>query len=88
MKVKINVTTRDIKLGQRGHYAACPVALACRRHRRMGRTWVLSDHVSCAGYPHAAHLDTVPLPTAARDFIANFDAGLAVAPFRFTLVLP
>jgi hypothetical protein len=86
MKLKINVTRRDIKLGERGHYAACPVARACRRHKPTARAWVLGNSISVAASP-TAHLGTAPLPDEVRAFIANFDRGEPVRPFRFTLVL-
>lgn len=77
MKLRINVTTRDIERGRWGP-SSCPVTRAARRHKALAecRTGVLGIVGTDRNYM---------LPESARAFIRAFDAGNAVEPFSFVM---
>ena len=85
MKLRINVTARDIqqaRLCQKMIWSAsklCPVARATRRHRRDATV----GHVNVSISDALAY----ELPPRAKDFIKKFDAREEVQPFCFTLDL-
>jgi hypothetical protein len=76
--VRINITARDIREGQRYNSFACPVARACHR----------------AGFPNASvgpgfwrphGGERQPLPERVVAFVRAFDTNAPVGPFRAAL---
>ena len=81
--MRVKVTRKDIEKGKRRMYAACPVALAIRKKRKVQYAIVGEDDC-CIRF--ADHLEEgVPLPLEARAFIKRFDGMEPVAPFEFEL---
>jgi hypothetical protein len=90
MTVTIDVTAKDIEKGYQGSCTACPVALAVMRHLKPGlfpsvgsavRIHMFGDYVGhCRGFALT--------PLVAISFMGDFDAGIKVSPFSFTLDLP
>ena len=81
----ITVTKEDIELGQRRDPEQCAVAKALLRAGLehlgvMGPSVMVSD-----GW---GRLTSVKLPEVVSDWIFNFDAGNAVAPFSFEVEMP
>ena len=81
MKKKINVTKRDIQLGEKDNALDCPVALAVKRHLPSRCLQVGSETVTF-------DCGSIFLPESAREFIHRFDTGKRVKPFSFTLEIP
>lgn len=79
-KVRITVTSKDIKNGIRGSVCACPVALASQRR--------LCSSAFRAGpnylYNNECRIDC-SLPSNATNFINAFDEGQSVLPFEFDI---
>lgn len=82
MKLRINVTARDIQQAKQARkkpgyivWAMCPIARAVRRHG--------SSAITCYRvYIYGAIYD---LPSKARQFIRRFDERKRAVPFRFVL---
>ena len=80
MKVKVEVTAKDIKNGRRCDPNACPIALAAKRAtkgriiRALDNFFRLNDESTL---PHS-------LKRVAK-FIQNFDSSKPVKPFSFTI---
>lgn len=83
MKVRINVTQRDIKEGEPRNGYLCPVARAVRRHLADGRFVNVSDHLRIGGLTEA-----YPLPSRITEFITQYDRFEIVNPVRFSIDLP
>lgn len=86
MKVTVNVTARDIQLGNKASAEMCPVARAVRRLK------VLKDRYPSVGtrvlcYMGSYFTQSVFLPDNVVEFIKNFDFGQKVEPFQFTVEL-
>lgn len=88
MKVRINITAKDIREGKRGEPAGCPAALAISR--RLGEDYcaTVSVAVSIRGRKAFDRHARVPAPKALNEFVADFDAHQAVQPIRFSLHIP
>lgn len=92
MRLTIDVTENDIRMGRKENEAHCPVARAAKRALRekkvKGYTVTVPD-------PNYILLDDakgwegirVPLPAKAQKFISTFDTEgkKAVKPFTFTI---
>lgn len=80
--LRVSVTAKDIREGNRQSCSRCPVALAVRRHMHGVR--VTSEFLFTDGHDHP----TAELPTAAKVFVHKFDTGSRVEPFRFRIKVP
>ena len=73
----VSVTRKDIERGKKCRTDCCPIALAIRKipgwERATVATFIKNNHI---GYL---------APEEAQDFMADFDAGLPVKPFKFKL---
>ncbi len=81
--LKVRVTATDIRKGEPEKQDWCPVALAIGRATGLQPS-VYADFVALHfedGYYNA------DLPQNVQEFIARFDRGHTVKPFRFTLDL-
>lgn len=81
MRVKIDVTARDIRRGRPWRADACPLFLACDRLLRDVETVYF-----CVAFQGSE--DYVDLPPRAMDWVNDFDLGNPVKPFSFTLNVP
>ena len=85
MKIRVNVTQRDIDKGRKRSCYSCPIATSLRR-----RGWyptVGATHLSID--TGTDYLPDLPLPKKAQRFIRTFDRCRRDAqPFSFTLDLP
>ncbi len=79
--LNVNVTAKDIENGIYANGYACPIALALKRKID---TLVRVDSKSVLVKTHDAW-ESIPLPELARWFIARFDHGHPVKPFKFRL---
>lgn len=78
MKIRIDVTDEDIRLGKRFSETSCPIARAARRAG-------IKDPLVVMGiYSDGKHYC---LPLAAQDFVHDFDHGNPVDPFSFEIEL-
>lgn len=76
--VEVTVTQEDIDAGVPCDAGKCPIAR--RLHSLFGGTWeVMNSHALLEMGPR------IRLPDQAIDFADDFDAGLPVRPFTFTL---
>lgn len=85
--IRVHVTAKDIREGQRGNPSQCPIARAVQRKFKTKNVTVLSGstRVQCGGlvglYDH---------PLEARKFVFDFDVGWSgldkLKPFKFTLI--
>lgn len=80
-KLKVEVTTHDIKNGSRKSCEACPVARALKRALHYKKSVNVNNH-SASIDEYKKH---AILPTKAQNFIRNFDDGFKVKPFSMTL---
>jgi hypothetical protein len=80
--MKIKVTKSDIKNGEREHCAKCPVALAIKRtfKSRKQRVYVDPWKITIGKKTYITPLDVAT-------FVLDFDCGIEVEPFTFTLEL-
>lgn len=81
VKVKVNVTKRDIYNGLPGSCLNCPVALATLR------SFPTVAQVLVDGYSILAHGEWIArrVPSACTDFISDFDELKKVRPFSFVV---
>ena len=82
---RIRVLATDIKNGERQHSQACPIALAVRRRFPDASEVTVSTEVMAFYLKGRTH--HAALPSIARFFINEFDAGHPVAPISFELEL-
>jgi hypothetical protein len=82
--VTVDVTAEDIATGGPWQPRYCPLALAIGRAVGGGEVIVGTVDVTL----HYATWAIVALPRQAILFERDFDAGLPVGPFRFTLRVP
>lgn len=81
MRLKINVSQRDIQKGVPTSRSKCPIARACKRHKLSSvcvdpdRVWFVFGRRYYCSF----------LPKKARQFTGAFDRGEKVKPFCFTL---
>lgn len=87
MKVRINVTKRDIELGTRNESESCPLARAIGR-RVTASLSVGSASVQIGRGTNFCDWHNILLPEDAAQFIDRFDFGLNVKPFTFTFDIP
>ena len=96
IRLTVTVTAEDIAAGDRGDSAACPIARAMRRlfEREPGKVRAAASSLVRLQWPLVLSTTALlpsgrwaPLPPDARGFIARYDAGAAVAPFRFQLAV-
>jgi hypothetical protein len=81
MKKTIEVTRECIAEGVRGSYRYCPVAVALRR-AGFRNPWVYRDTMR-----FNRRKMTLKTPPEAVVFIREFDRGMTVEPFSFTITL-
>ena len=85
--MKINVTEKDIKEGQRDCRSGCPVARAVQRGVML-QTLVDKDVVRLLSYPQEwgyYAVAKIRLTEDVQRFVEQFDAGEPVEPFSFDL---
>jgi len=78
--VKIEVTADDIKNGDKRTCVSCPVALALGR--ALG-SYAFAGPISL--FPYSGSTLRIDTPDEVIQFMTNFDAGLPVQPFSFTI---
>lgn len=85
--ILVNVTAEDIARGVKSESSLCPIACALRKILLLGtRISVGVDDVGLYGQPHF-HGD-IDLPDEAGEWVQQYDKGLPVSPFTFTLEIP
>jgi hypothetical protein len=89
MKVRINITKKDITTpittGRRGQ--TCPMARACHRHKN--HPFLASCGVSCESlYNYSISRITIPFTKAMYKFVDAFDTNKPVTPRSFILEVP
>ena len=85
MKVKINVTQRDIDRGEYDSCLNCPNAIAIRRHLKSKYRNELKV------YKHYVETNSATLadmPAIAHDWISSYDQEEKVRPFTYALDIP
>jgi len=86
MKVKVNVTQRDIKAGCKVNATCCPIARAINRLLRGGHS---SSVCQFGGHIYeTGPVAEIVIPKKAAAFMDAFDKPAPVRPFTFTLDLP
>ena len=80
--IKIYVTRKDIRLGQRYSHINCPIARAIKRRTK--------ESYSVHRYFVSRSINdlTYNLPDEASKFIESFDSKENVKPFKFDINLP
>lgn len=86
MKIKIEVTQKDIDSGVESDVEACPVWRGVRRVVKRGMR-VLVDHISIDLRINGMW-EELFTPQRAINFMKRFDDGRAVKPFSFDLDIP
>lgn len=83
--MQINVTERHIRDGVPNQCVGCPVSLAIEDAlgTRCDHSPAVRD-IEIVLYRDGGR-ESVPVPPEVREFIANYDDGLAVGPFSFEL---
>ena len=80
-RVFVEVTQKHIDRGVKSSARTCPIALAFQdlgfKEARVGGQNAYPDGLDSP--------KTIPLPYYAREFIANFDKGITVTPFGFSV---
>ena len=78
--ITVDVTEEDIKNGVRQNGFMCPIACALKRHKQdeYDPIWAGALHLRIGKFKGET-------PDDAFYFIDNFDKGLPVTPFSFTL---
>ena len=88
MKVKINVTQRDIELGKKKSCEGCPHGIAIKR-RLICELQVLVGHGNVFIWRHGWPLDfKIPTPQMVSLWMTNFDNYRFVEPIRYFLDIP
>lgn len=89
MKLRINVTAKDIKNGMIANCQNCPVALAIKRHlHKLPYEYCLVSNSIARFYSHSNVCDKyISFPNRVITFIADFDLNKEVKPFSFTIEL-
>ena len=87
MKLKINVTAKDIENGQKCSASCCPIALSLKRKGLFNSSVGSVGTTTTSFIYEEIEYHRVPLPLTARQFIHAFDDGIPVKPFSFTLEL-
>jgi hypothetical protein len=77
MKVAVEVTAEDIRIGRRYSATRCPV------RRAMRRAGIQVEAVFATGWMPTEHSRERPMPRVAGRWIARYDSGSAVEPFSF-----
>ena len=90
MHLKLNITNKDITLGEKANPANCAIARAIKRNRTVKTSCVSVFHDMCI--IHAKKQGKImsysaPLPKVASDFIHRFDHSKAVSPVSFCIDL-
>lgn len=84
--VTVNVTKRDIDNGECGNGHKCAIALALSRATR--RKYVSVGGATCSLLNRDGLVQVAGrLPMVAQLFIADFDSGREVTPFKFQVEL-
>lgn len=84
MKIKINVTQKDIDEGVRYNCLKCPIARAMRRHKQLKDSVVTGGCYKLIGHAYEFHA----LPLRVQNFVFLFDAQKPVKPFTFRVEVP
>lgn len=83
--LEIDVLTEDIERGELDDCRHCALALAIRRYVA---PYFRSD-VSVGSQTFSVGIrESQSLPAEAKEWVARFDAGEKVEPFRFEITLP
>lgn len=89
MNLKLSITNSNIAKGERVNPGNCPIARRIRSKVKelqhvsvLGDTATISKKINGKVYTYVGKL-----PTEAKKFVRQFDAGKAVAPFVFKLSL-
>ena len=80
--IRIYVGAKDIAVGVRLKYNACPIAHAIKRATKTKRPCV--DGSTCRVVRRGKSL-LFRLPQTAKNFVVNFDLARHVSPFSFRL---
>jgi hypothetical protein len=81
----VTVTAGDIRRGERWSPYACPIALAVQRLPGVARRFrCVGYYELCVTSPKHRHAE-YGLPKTVQQFIARFDDGKRVKPFRFRI---
>lgn len=86
LKKTINVTARDIKLGERGECRRCPIARAMKRILPRKYQSISAGEFTLRGYNTLRRYLMACTPTRAVHFIRMFDAGYEVKPLKFSVI--
>jgi len=89
MNLRLNITNGNIAKGERVNPGNCPIARNIRsKVKGLQRVSVLGDTATITKKVDGKLYTFIgKLPTEARKFVKQFDAGRAVAPFAFELSL-
>lgn len=89
MNLKLNITNGNITKGERVNPGNCPIARNIRsKVKSLQRVSVLGDTATITKKVNGQIFTFIgKLPTEAKKFVRQFDAGKAVAPFTFKLSL-
>lgn len=84
MKLRIDVTEEDIRLGVKEDTSWCPVALACKRVAPP-EVFDLEVESRYVTFKMPKTVCMGPLPEVVHNFIFEFDRSFFVKPFSFDL---
>jgi hypothetical protein len=82
MRITVQVTQRDIRLGKHGDPWNCPIARAIKRVVRRGAMEGVIGSYFYLG------TETRKLPAKAERFVSDFESKAEVYPFSFVLNVP
>lgn len=85
-KVRINVTAKDIKLGEAAHAQHCPIARAITR--KLKPTYWVSVFTYITIYAASGPEGLYRVDNPAAEWMFNFDSGELVKPITFSIELP
>jgi hypothetical protein len=92
LRVKVEVTERDIKKGAKLNCNACPIALATKRAlyntkgmRKYSKGVSVVCSVTSTSEPDNGRYIAATMPVKASNFIDAFDSNHPVKPFSMTL---
>lgn len=89
LNLKLNITSSNIKQGERVNPGNCPIARRIRNQiKGLQRVSVLGDIATISKKTNGKYFTFVgQLPEVAKNFVKRFDNGQAVAPFSFKITL-
>jgi hypothetical protein len=88
VKIDVTVTQEHIDKGMRNQCSICPVALAFRDVNNMRDVLVGESSCHVKLWHDQYFRNAATLPSVVSDRIRDFDSGLGMEPFEFSIEVP